>query len=470
MRFFLLGAHSLEYEDHSLQHPCSEFIHGRNVDRMGRFTKERQHPKPQAKRHGKTSHPQAENLHSEKIALASDGANARGRLGRLAIMFSSRLNWSLPPNPLAVLLEKKRASGAAILDLTESNPTAAGFNYRADRILSALADAKSLRYEPRPEGIPAARAAVAEYYGGRVDPGRIVMTASTSEAYGFLFKLLADPGDEVLVPRPSYPLFDFLAALDSVRVVEYPLVHHGKWEIDFDALAQRITPRSRAVVVVNPNNPTGSYLKRSERAGLMALCRKYDLAILSDEVFSDYALTEDSQRVASLVDVEEVLAFSLSGLSKLVGLPQMKLGWIVAGGPEPDRRDALQRLELIADTYLSVGTPVQWAAGPLLALREDMQGQILERAGANLAFLRAQIGIHSPWRLLDPEGGWYAVIQAPRIRSEEDWVLTLLGEDNVLVQPGFFFDFESEAYLVVSLLTTPEVFREGIGRLLSRAV
>src|SRR5579864_8683557 len=282
-------------------------------------------------------------------------------------MFSSRLNWNLPTNPLAKLIEEKRASGAAILDLTESNPTMAGLSYPADRILAALSDPRSICYEPAPMGHPAARAAVAAYYGRRVEPDRVLVTASTSEAYGFLFKLLADPGDEILAPRPSYPLFDFLAALESVRVVEYPLVYHSGWAIDFDTLAQRITPRSRAVVVVNPNNPTGSYLKKSELAALIELCREHELAILSDEVFSDYPLAEDAERVSSLVNVEEVLTFSLSGLSKLVGLPQLKLGWIVAGGPEAARREAVQHLELIADTYLSVGTPVQWAAAALLA-------------------------------------------------------------------------------------------------------
>jgi len=384
-------------------------------------------------------------------------------------MFSSRLNWDTPPNPLAKLLAEKRASGAAILDLTESNPTAAGFNYPADRILNALADPRSLCYEPAPAGILAARSAVSGYYGGRVETGRILLTASTSEAYGLLFKLLADPGDEVMVPRPSYPLFDFLAALESVRVVEYPLVYHCGWSVDFDALARQITPRTRAIVVVNPNNPTGSYLKKSELSELADLCRRHELAIISDEVFSDYALTDDRGRVASLVDVNDVLTFSLSGLSKLVGLPQLKLGWIVTSGPLEDRDRAVDRLELIADTYLSVGTPVQWAAAGLLALRESMQTQILGRARANLTYLRSQIGPDSPWRVLEVEGGWYAVIQAPRIHSEEDWVLTLLGEDDVLVQPGFFFDFESEAFLVVSLLTPSGIFQEGIRRILARA-
>ena len=383
--------------------------------------------------------------------------------------FSSRLDWAIGPNPLTRLLHHKRSSGAAILDLTESNPTAAGLAYRPDLVLEALADPRAMLYEPAAAGILAARSAVSEYYSGRVLPQRILLTASTSEAYGWLFKLLADPGDEILTPRPSYPLFDFLAALDSVRAVQYPLFYHDGWSIDFDALAARITPRTRAIVTVNPNNPTGSFLKRAELESLAALCRRHDLAIISDEVFSDFGFRDDPERVRTLTEVEDVLTFSLSGLSKVAGLPQLKLGWIVAGGPEPLREQAFQRLELIADTYLSVGAPVQWAAGALLAAREEIQHQILARVARNLETLRMHIGADSPWQALDIEGGWYAVIQAPRIHSEEEWVLTLLDQDNVLVQPGFFYDFESEAFLVLSLLTPPEIFAEGVRRIIGRA-
>jgi alanine-synthesizing transaminase len=385
-------------------------------------------------------------------------------------MFSSRLNWGLPLTPLARLLDEKRSRGEAILDLTESNPTLAGLTYPADRILGALGDARSLRYEPSPIGLAAARVAISEYYSGCVTPERIFVTASTSEGYAFLFKLLCDPGDEVLVPRPSYPLFEFLAELDSVRVVHYPLAYHRGWPIDFDALASSVTERTRAVVVVNPNNPTGSFLKKDDLAQLVALCRARNLALISDEVFSDYGWEEDSRRVRSLIDTEGVLTFSLSGLSKVAGLPQLKLGWIVTSGPAVERAQALQNLELIADTYLSVGTPVQWAAASLLDTRKNLQAQILERVRANRDFLAAQIGPDSPWRPLDAEGGWYAIIEAPRIRSEEEWAFALLAEDHVLIQPGFFFDFETEAFLVVSLLTRPEIFHEGVRRVLARAV
>ena len=379
-----------------------------------------------------------------------------------ATRYSSRLRWDLAPNRLTRLLDERRSAGAAILDLTESNPTAAGFAYPSDRILAALADPRALTYQPAAAGLPSARAAVSEYYSGRIDPGRVLLTASTSEAYAFVFKLLADPGDEVLVPRPSYPLFDFLAALDGVRVVQYPLVYHNGWTIDFDALARSITPRTRAIVLVNPNNPTGSFLKQSELGPLIALASQHRLALISDEVFSDYAIRADARFVRSLVDVTEVPTFCLSGLSKVSGLPQLKLGWIVTG------EQAFERLELIADTYLSVSAPVQLAAPVLLGLRTQLQHQIIARVRANRAFLVSQIGPASPWRLLETEGGWYAILEAPRIQSEEEWVLSLLASDGVLVQPGFFFDFEREAFLVLSLLTSDAVFQEGVRRILAR--
>ena len=301
-----------------------------------------------------------------------------------------------------------------------------------------------------------------------VSPDRVLLTASTSEAYAFVFKLLADPGDEVLVPAPSYPLFDYLAALDSVRSVQYPLVYDGAWTIDFDALARAVTARSRAIVLVNPNNPTGSFLKTFELTRLVALARERNLALISDEVFADYLLDEQAPVVRSLTSLSDVLTFCLSGLSKVAGLPQLKLGWIVTGGPEHDREQAFERLELIADTYLSVSTPVQWAAPALLGLRGELQSQICARVRANRAWIASQIEPASPWKMLASEGGWYAVLEAPRIHSEEEWALDLLNRDNVLVQPGFFFDFEREAFLLVSLLTREDVLREGMRRVLAR--
>jgi alanine-synthesizing transaminase len=377
-------------------------------------------------------------------------------------MFSSRLNWSLAPNALTRLIEEKRSGGATILNLTESNPTRAGFEYPAHEILTSLSSAESLHYDPNPAGMLRARESVARYYEGRVLPTNILLTASTSEAYGFLFKLLADPGDEVLAPRPSYPLFEFLAELEAVRVLQYPLVYDHGWTIDFGALEKSIGPRTRAIVIVNPNNPTGSFLKSEELRQLAT----YKLPIVSDEVFVDYPFAPDPRRISTLADQNDVLAFSLSGLSKIAGLPQMKLGWIVVSGPAAERDEACARLELIADTYLSVGTPVQCAAGALIESRRSIQNQIRQRTAANLSLLRERTR-STAFGLLDVEGGWYAILRAPRIRSEEEWAIELLRRENVLVQPGFFYDFDSEAFLVLSLLTPEPIFSEGLSRLLA---
>jgi len=372
-------------------------------------------------------------------------------------MFSRRLPWALDTNPLTKLAEEKRVAGTPVLDLTESNPTRAGIEYPRGELFSALADPRALQYNPTATGLAEAREAVSAYYGGRIPAVQILLTASTSEAYGYLFKLLADPGDELLVPRPSYPLFEFLAALESVKIVPYRLEYDHGWFIDLPNLRSQITPRTRAIVLVNPNNPTGSFLKRSELQGLNEICAEHDLALISDEVFADYALRPDGERIACVAESAAVLAFSLSGLSKVAGLPQLKLGWIAANGP--GHRQALDRLELIADTYLSVSTPVQYAAARLLAARTEIQLQIRARARANLATLAG--------RALEMEGGWYATVRVPRTRSEEEWVLYLLSQHNVLVQPGYFFDFESEAFLVVSLLTPEAIFSEGISRIMT---
>lgn len=387
-------------------------------------------------------------------------------------MFSSRLSWDFRPNRLAILLQSKRRAGAKILDLTQSNPTHAGLSYPAEEILGALGDPRSLSYDPSPAGLIEAREAAAGYYASRgqaVEPERILLTASTSEAYAYLFKLLADPGDEVLVPRPSYPLFDFLAALESLRLAPYPLVYDGAWSVDLGGVERACTSRTRAIIVVNPNNPTGSFLKKHERERLVSICAERGLAIICDEVFSDYAFAPDPEREETLAGVTEVLTFCLSGLSKVAGLPQMKLGWIVTGGPEPARAKAIERLELIGDTYLSAGTPVQRALPRLLEAGLAVRGQIARRVRENLEFLRGAIGPSSPCRLLNAEGGWYAILRVPRTRGEEEWCLELLEKDGVLVQPGFFYDFDAEAYLVLSLLTSPEEFREGACRLLARA-
>ncbi|MDZ7343086.1 MAG: pyridoxal phosphate-dependent aminotransferase [candidate division KSB1 bacterium] len=388
--------------------------------------------------------------------------------------FSGRLKWNLQTNRLSLLLEEKRRQAAPILDLTESNPTAAGIDYPGDEILQALAQPSVLRYEPNAQGLPAARQAVAEYYrqrGAAVEPARIHLTVSTSEAYAYLFKLLTDPGQNVLVPQPSYPLFEFLAGFEGLELVPYHLVYDNKkenWRIDVDSVKAAINRRTRAIIVVNPNNPTGSFIKRDELTTLIDLCATQQLALIVDEVFSDYVLASDPASVGTLVSVAEVPTFVLNGLSKMLGLPQMKLGWMVVNGPEPIRRQAQEYLDLIADTYLSVSTPIQHAAPVWLSLRPILQGQIRDRIKKNFEFLQTQMGGHSYCRLCRAEGGWYAVMALPFLQHEEEFVLQLLERDEVLVHPGYFFDFAHAGFLVLSLLPALASFREGVTRLLTR--
>ncbi len=386
--------------------------------------------------------------------------------------FSVRSAFDAHPNALTIALDRARAGGRPLLDLTVSNPTDAGIPYDAARILPALADPRALRYEPRPFGLEIGREAVARdvtaLAGVPVDPSQVLLTASTSEAYAFLLKVLCDPGDEVLVPHPSYPLFEHLFAFEAARMVPYPLVYDGAWHIDLDRIAalRREHPRARAVLVVSPNNPTGSFLKRDELAALGAL----GLPIIADEVFATYVLDGDGARARSVLESADALVFSLGGLSKLAALPQMKVAWTVARGPEPLLREALSRLELIADTFLSVGTPVQHALPALLASRAQAHDAIAARTRRNLAHLRVTLAqASSPATLLRAEGGWYATLRLPRTQSEASWVLDLLEKDGVYVHPGAFFDFADEAFVVLSLLTPEATFAEGVARLIARA-
>jgi alanine-synthesizing transaminase len=386
-------------------------------------------------------------------------------------MLSKRLSWSFAPNRLSRLREEMRRGGAPVADLTESNPTRADLAYPEADILRSLSDRASLLYQPTPAGLLSARQAVAGYYARRkltLSPDRVLLTASTSEAYSFLFKLLCDPGDAVLVPRPSYPLFDYLAALEGVEALPYPLVYDGAWRIAREGLRRALSPRARALLLVNPNNPTGSFLKRDELESLLELCRERRLALIADEVFADYPREEDPERVPSLVEVGDTLTFVLSGLSKIAGLPQLKLAWIVVGGTDSERGEAYEGLEHIADNFLSVGTPAQHAAGALLDLAPTIQSAIRERLAANHKALAARMGGSSPCELLRVEGGWYAVLRLPSVLSSELWALELLSKDAVFVHPGYLFDFPTEAYLVLSLLTPPATFQEGVDRLLRR--
>ncbi|HEY1694518.1 MAG TPA: pyridoxal phosphate-dependent aminotransferase [Polyangiaceae bacterium] len=382
-------------------------------------------------------------------------------------MFSSRATFDLSPNPLAVALARARQSARPLLDLAESNPTRTGLPYARDAILEAIASPAALLYEPASFGLAAAREAVARdlsAHGPPVEASRVVLTASTSEAYAFLFKLLCDPGDEVLVPVPSYPLFEHLARLEGVRAVPYRLAYDGVWHVDLDSARRAATSRTRAVVSVSPNNPTGSYLKRAELDALAGL----GLPIVSDEVFARYPLRDDPSRAASVLEAGAApLVFALGGLSKLAALPQMKAAWIAVGGDAAQVGAALGRLEVVADAFLSVSSPVQHAVPRLLATRAPAEDAIRRRTRANLAFARSSVA-GTAVSLLDAEGGWYATLRLPRTRSEEAWALALLEQDAVHVHPGHFFDFEDEAYLVVSLLTPEDTFRDGLHRIVAR--
>lgn len=387
-------------------------------------------------------------------------------------MFSLRCDWDLTPNRLTAELARRRARGREVLDLTESNPTRCGLKYNRRAILKALARPAALRYHPDPLGMGSARAAVAEYYrlrgsgaaSLRVAPERVLLTASTSEAYSFVLRLLCDPGDQVLVPSPSYPLFEFLAGLNDVQLVPYPLLYDHGWQIDLHSLQSAITSRSRALVVVNPNNPTGSFVRKQELEALNDLCAQRSLTLVADEVFLDYA--HDGRARPSLAANRRVLTFALSGLSKIAALPQMKLAWAVVNGPQPEVRQAMARLEVIADTYLSASTPAQLALPALLAQRRPIQTQIRRRIAANRRELQHQLASHPASRVLQSEGGWYAVLRVPVMGSDEELALALLRRSGVFVHPGHFYGFAGEGNLVLSLIVPEARFRRGLRRLL----
>ena len=385
-------------------------------------------------------------------------------------MFSERVPRSLEPNHITRAVRRARAAGRPLLDLTITNPTTAGFDYPLS-ILNALASTDALVYEPQPFGLPDARRAVACDYARRgfdITPDRIVLTASTSEAYSLLFKLLCDgSGSAVMVPVPSYPLFDHLTALDGVQTIPYRLDYDGRWTIAIDDLERRWTPAVRAVLAVSPNNPTGSVLSAEELHALSSFCAERPAALIIDEVFADYPLKPEAGRIKP--DVTGPLTFRLGGLSKSAGLPQVKLGWILVEGPDVIVREAMDRLEIICDSYLSVSTPVQVAARALIDAGAAVRSQILDRVRTNYRALQSAASRHSAIDVLHADAGWSAVLRVPSTRSEEDFVLELLERDNVLVHPGFFFDFPHEAFVVVSLLPEHQAFSDGVGRLLERA-
>ncbi|HEY1423196.1 MAG TPA: pyridoxal phosphate-dependent aminotransferase [Candidatus Acidoferrum sp.] len=383
-------------------------------------------------------------------------------------MFADRTRWNLGENRLSLALAELRKNGAPILDLTRSNPTECGFTYELAKIQRAFSPPEILHYVPDPRGMPSARDAICSYYRERgisLDAGELLLTSGTSEGYSFVFRMLCNPGDEVLIPSPGYPLFDFLADLCDVKLVRYPLLYDHGWQIDFSALADAASERARALIVVHPNNPTGHYASAAEQNSLVRFCVERGIALIADEVFLDFSLDKNS--AASFAGREGALTFTLSGLSKIAGMPQMKLAWIAVNGPTQQKKDALARLEVIADAYLSVGTPVQLAAPVLLGMRADFHAQAMARIHNNLRELDGQLACQSACNRLLCEGGWSAVLRVPAVQPEEDLAISLLTQKGVYVHPGHFYDFSQPGYIVVSLIVPEKEFAEGIRRALA---
>jgi aspartate/methionine/tyrosine aminotransferase len=429
-------------------------------------------------------------------------------------VFAHRTNWNLTTNRLSEALSKHRAAGTTLLDLTASNPTECGFQYAPHAVMRALCSPRALEYHPDPKGLLIAREAVRKYYrdiGLNVSLEDMALTASTSEAYSFVFRLLCNPDDELLAPAPSYPLFDFLAGIQDVKLKPYPLIYDHGWQIDLHALEQAVSPQTRGVIVVNPNNPTGHFVKQDEMRALNQICSERNMAIIADEVFLDFSLgsnkrnqyhhgdtetrrlhgeerwdvkgksktggkpeTTEAAKASGTANIltksfagnHEALTFTMSGISKISGLPQMKLAWLIVNGPEQEKEEALGRLEVIADTYLSLSTPIQLAAPVLLELRHGFQEQLMARVHTNLAELDRQLAQQKTCSRLKVEGGWYAILRVPATRSDEELALELLEKQGVYIHPGHFYDFQQEGILVVSLITPEQEFSEGTERVL----
>lgn len=384
-------------------------------------------------------------------------------------MFSKRTDWKLTPNAFTAAQQEMRDGGRKVLDLTASNPTCVGLNYDADTILPALASPESLIYDPQPKGLLPAREAVAHYYREQhdafdIDPENLVLTTSTSEGYSYVFRLLCNPEDEILVPKPSYPLFEFLADLQDVKLAPYPLIYDHGWQIDFPSLYKAVNHRTRAVVVVHPNNPTGSFVREGDRDALNNFCREYNLALIVDEVFLDYP--HDGAYRPTFAANRDVLTFTLSGLSKVSALPQIKVAWIAASGPKQQVASGMARLEVIADTFLSMNAPVQWATPALLDQRKKIQPVLLDRVRANLEELERQLSRHATCKRLEMEGGWYVVLRVPVTQSDEELAIDILRKAGVLVHPGHFYDFAQDGYIIMSLIPPTTEFREGVRRML----
>jgi len=383
--------------------------------------------------------------------------------------FAQRTDWELSRNSISRKLDSVRSSGATVLDLTQSNPTSCQFEILSEALLRPFCDQRNFVYEPSARGLEEARETVCNYYGQRgvrVEPVQVFLTASTSEAYSFLFRLLANPGDEVLFPTPSYPLFDFLTSLNDVRMKPYLLAYAERWQMNLSECEAFLAERPSAITCVHPNNPTGSYLSSTEQQSLNRLCRQYQVPIICDEVFYEYCFLDEPP--PSFAGNKDVLTFTLGGLSKWLGLPQMKLAWIVVNGPAEQVEAAVVRLEVIADTFLSVNTPVQRSLGAWSLLQEQLHVPIFNRVKKNIQGLEKLLEGDPQVKLLNTEGGWYAVMSLPEWVREERFVLTLLSEEHVYVHPGYFYDLSQAASAVVSLLPPEELLMEGVARILKK--
>lgn len=383
-------------------------------------------------------------------------------------MFSKRLNIEYDANELSLLYNLKKRNGEKILDLTSSNPTKLNFKYDAKHIIKHFIDERSLLYEPDPKGIMSAREEVSKYYsetGKTISPEDVFLVPSTSEAYSYLFKLLLDAEDEILMPQPSYPLFEYLMKLDLGNVVYYPLIYDYRdgWMPDFAVLEKKINPKTKAIVIINPNNPTGSYIRENDFKVFNSLSEKYNVALIIDEVFSDYEIEAGRNSLKSAAGCDSNLTFVLNGFSKMLALPQMKFGWILIKGKKKLKDEAVQRLEVIADTYLSVATPVQYAAQRLFETREKIQEEIMGRVKVNYNLLKTKFLLNPDIKVMNCEGGWNAILNFENMLVPEDeFVLKLLDKKNVLIHPGYYYDFFTEGFAVVSLLTETDVMERAI--------
>lgn len=380
-------------------------------------------------------------------------------------MFSCRTNWNFQNNRITKLIQEYQRNNISIIDLSESNPTKVGFNYPEKFVLKDFCSGKNLIYNPHPKGLINAREAICKFYHKKninIHPESIIITAGSSDAYNYIFRLIAEPGDEILVPSPSYPLLQFLSRLNDISIKNYRLLYDGEWHIDIDSIYRNITNKTKAILFIHPNNPTGSYVKNEEYEKVLELANRYGLIFISDEVFYEYEIEDKPNKFNSFSEKSDILTFTINGISKLLGLSQMKLGWVIVSGPNKLKQEAINRLEIISDTFLSVNTPVQNSLPIWLENYEELHNQIKHRVIINYFRIKDQILANSAIELLNVEGGWNGILRFPNIFTDEQWVELFLKKYRLFLQPGYFYDFERGAYLLVSLLLPENIIKKNI--------